>query len=452
MPTLQKNQIHTVTINGYSSEGLGVCRIEGQVVFVHGALRGEVCAVQILKVLKHTAFAKMAEVLTPSPERQTPDCPHFPACGGCRLRHMSYAEELRFKRQKVEDALRRIGGVEMELEEIIGSDEILRYRNKSQFPVDGAGQIGFYRARSHQVVPVTDCLLQSETANAAAAAVGRYMQRHHVPGYDETKCTGLLRHVYVRTNAAGQALVCLVVNGKTLPEETALTALLQESCPNLIGIVLNTNTANTNVVLGQEYRTLWGASELTDTLCGHRFALSPAAFYQVNRPQAERLYRKALDYAGLTGAETVLELYCGAGTITLTMAPRARQVIGAEIVPEAVENARQNAADNGIENAEFFLGDAGAVAAKLAAEHLHAHVVVVDPPRKGLGEEVVTAIAQIAPDRVVYVSCDCATLARDIQRFQSAGYTLQKATAVDLFPRTEHVECAALLTHTDNPC
>ena len=197
------------------------------------------------------------------------------------------------------------------------------------------------------------------------------------------------------------------------------------------------------------FRSLLGAGELTDTLCGHRFALSPAAFYQVNRAQAERLYAKALEYAGLTGRETVLELYCGAGTITLTMAPYARRVLGAEIVPEAVDNARRNAADNGIENAEFFLGDAGAVAERLAAERLHAHVVVVDPPRKGLGEEVVAAIARIGPERVVYVSCDCATLARDVQRFRAAGYTLRRAAAVDLFPRTAHVECAALLVRGD---
>lgn len=445
MPTLQKNQIHTVTIDGYSSEGLGVCRIEGQVVFVHGALRGEVCAVRILKVLKRAAFARTEQVLSPSPERRETDCPHFPACGGCQLRHMSYDEELRFKRQKVEDALRRIGGTEIALEEMIGSAETMRYRNKSQFPVDGAGQIGFYRARSHQVIPISDCLLQSETANAVAAAVGRYMEQYRVPGYDEGARRGLLRHIYVRTNAAGQALVCLVVNGKALPEEEALAAMLQKCCPNLAGVVLNVNTADTNVILGREYRTLRGAGELTDTLCGHRFALSPAAFYQVNRAQAERLYGKALEYAGLAGTETVLELYCGAGTITLTMAPHARRVLGAEIVPEAVANARRNAADNGIANAEFFLGDAGEVAAKLAAERLHAHVVVVDPPRKGLGEEVVEAIARIAPERVVYVSCDCATLARDVQRFRAAGYAMQRAAAVDLFPRTTHVETVVLL-------
>ena len=449
MAALEKNQIHTVTIDGYSSEGLGVCRVEGQVVFVHGALQGEVCAVQILKVLKRTAFARVAEVAEPSPERRVPDCPHFPACGGCQLRHMSYEEELRFKRRKVEDALGRIGGVENVLEEMIGSGETLRYRNKSQFPVDGAGRIGFYRARSHQVIPAADCLLQSEAANAAAETVGRYMERYQVPGYDETARRGLIRHVYVRTNAAGQALVCLVVNGRALPEEGALSDMLRESCPGIVGVVLNCNTADTNVVLGREYRTLWGAGELTDTLCGHRFALSPAAFYQVNRAQAERLYGKALEYAGLAGTETVLELYCGAGTITLTMAPHARRVLGAEIVPEAVANARRNAADNGIGNAEFFLGDAGAVAERLAAERLHAHVVVVDPPRKGLGEEVVAAIARIGPERVVYVSCDCATLARDVQRFRAAGYALRRAAAVDLFPRTTHVECAALLVRGD---
>ena len=445
MGDLQKNQLHTVTIDGYSSEGLGICRVEGRVVFVHGGIRGETCSVQILKVLKNAAFARVAEVVSPSPARVSPDCPHFPRCGGCQLRHMSYEEELWFKRRKVEDALRRIGGVEMALEEVLGGENVLRYRNKSQFPVGSDGSIGFYRARSHQVIPVADCLLQSEDANAAAEAVGRYMARCQVSGYDEGTGTGLLRHIYVRVNSQGQALVCLVVNGRELPREGVLVELLRQSCPGLVGVVLNVNTQRTNVILGREYRKLWGEDTLTDTLCGHRFALSIPSFYQVNRAQAERLYGKALEFAGLTGVETVLELYCGAGTITLTMAPYAKQVLGAEIVPEAVENAKANAAVNGVENARFFLGDAGDVANRMAQERLHAHVVVVDPPRKGLGEEVIDAIAQIGPERVVYVSCDCATLARDVKRFGEAGYDLQRAAAVDLFPRTEHVETIVLL-------
>jgi len=446
MEALKKNQEYTVSIDGYSAEGLGVCRIGGQVVFVQGALRGETCVVQLLKVRKNIAFAKVLRVLIPSPARQVPDCPHFPQCGGCQLRHMSYEEELWFKRRKVEDALRRIGGVEIELEEILGSEQTLRYRNKSQFPVGPDGSIGFYRARSHQVIPVTDCLLQSETANTLAAAVGQYMARCQVSGYDEAARRGLVRHIYVRTNAQGEALVCLAVNGRALPQEETLTALLRECCPGLVGVVLNENREDTNVILGRQYRTLWGASTLTDTLCGHRFMLSIPAFYQVNRSQAERLYGKALEYAGLTGCETVLELYCGAGTITLTVAPHARQVIGAEIVPEAVENAKANAAANGIRNARFFLGDAGEAAEKFGKEGLHAQVVVVDPPRKGLGEEVIRTVVQLAPERVVYVSCDSATLARDVRRFGELGYRLQKAVAVDMFPRTMHVETVVLLS------
>ena len=448
MPQLQKNQCHTVTITGYSAEGLGVARIDGQVVFVHGAVRGETCRVLILKVQKHMAFAKVQQVLTPAPGRQAVDCPHYPACGGCAFRHLTYGEELEAKRQRVEDALRRIGGADIEVREILGSPSPLRYRNKAQFPVGADGSIGFYRTRSHQVIPVAGCLLQTEAANAIAAAVGRYMGEEKVPGYDEASGRGLMRHVYVRTSRTGEALVCLVVNGEKLPREERLTAILREACPGLVGVVLNVNTRDTNVILGETYRTLWGQGALEDTLCGLRLTLSPPSFYQVNRDQAERLYGRAIQLAGLTGTETVLDLYCGTGTITLAMAAHAKRVIGAEIVAAAIENAKANAAANGIANAAFFCGDAGAVAARLAAEDLHPQVITVDPPRKGLGEEVIAAIGRMGPERVVYVSCDCATLGRDVARFAAMGYALKEAVAVDMFPRTAHVETVALLERT----
>ena len=448
---LQKNQLHTVTITGYTAEGLGVARVDGRVIFVHGGVRGEICTIRVLKVLKNVAFGMVEEVPERSGARRVPDCPHFPACGGCDFRHISYEEELWAKRRHVEDILRRVGGTEVEVEEILGAASVDNYRNKSQFPIGPAGRAGFYRARSHQVIPATDCRLQAVHANAAAAAVEKYTQDFSVPAYDETARKGLLRHIYVRTNHLGQALVCLVVNGTELPCEEELVRRIRAACPDAIGVVLNTNTDATNVVLGDTWRTLWGEDTLADMLCGLTFRLSIPSFYQVNRAQAERLYGKAIEFAGLTGEETVLDLYCGVGTITLAMAKYAKRVIGTEIVPEAIENARENARLNDIPNASFFLGDAGAVAQKLAKEHLHPDVVVVDPPRKGLGEKVIPAVAAMAPGRVVYVSCDPGTLARDVKRFAEAGYEVSRATAVDMFPRTRHVETVCLLSklHAD---
>jgi len=446
MPSLQKNQIHTVTITGYTAEGLGVARIGGQVVFVHNAVRGEVCTVRILKTLKHNAFARVEELLERSPARREPDCPHYPACGGCDFRHLSYEEELEAKRTRVEDALRRVGGADIGVEEILGAEAVDGYRNKCQFPVSAAGRPGFYRARTHDVVPVLDCRLQAPQANAVAAAVEAYLRECGVPAYDETAGTGLLRHIYVRTNQAGQALVCLIVNGKGLPREEELVRRIRAACPETVGVALNVNTRDTNVVLGDRYRTLWGEDTLTDVLCGLTFRLSVPSFYQVNRIQAERLYGKAVEFAGLTGKETVLDLYCGAGTITLALARHAARVIGAEIVPEAVRNAVGNARVNGAANVEFFCGDAGAAARMFAAQQLRPDVVVVDPPRKGLEEEVIPVIAAMSPQRVVYVSCDPGTLARDVKRFAAQGYQAARAAAVDLFPRTRHVETVVLLS------
>lgn len=446
MADLLKNQLYTTVITGYTAEGLGAARVDGQVVFVHNAVRGETCVVRILKVLKRVAYARVEEVLEPSPARREPDCPHYPACGGCDFRHLSYQEELEAKRRRVEDALVRVGGSDVAVEEILGAEAVDGYRNKCQFPVSPAGKLGFYRARTHDVVPALDCRLQTPQANAAAAAVEAYLRDFRVPAYDEASHKGLLRHLYVRTNREGRAMVCLAVNGLRLPREDALVSRVRAACPETAGILLNSNTRDTNVVLGDRYRTLWGEETLTDVLGGLTFRLSAPSFYQVNRAQAERLYEKAAAFAGLTGRETVLDLYCGAGTITLSMAPHAGRVIGAEIVPEAVENARENARLNGIGNAEFFCGDAGAVARKLAAERLRPDVVTVDPPRKGLGEEVIPLIAAMGPERVVYVSCDPGTLARDVGRFAACGYQAVRAAAADLFPRTRHVETVCLLS------
>ena len=443
---LAKNQEHTVTIEGYGEGGMGVARIDGRVVFVHGALRGEKCRVLILKTLKSVAFAKVLEVIEPSSERITPDCPYFPRCGGCTYRHIRYEEELRLKKQRVQDNLSRIGGSDVTVEEILGAQDTLRYRNKAQYPVSKDGAVGFYRARTHEVIECEHCLLVRPEADAAAEALREYMQSCRVAGYDEKTGRGLIRHLYVRSNAAGESLICVLVNGDKLPKEDRLVTLLRDACPKCTGIVLGTNTKKGNVILGDRYRTLWGSDRLEDTLCGKTFRLSVPSFYQVNRAQAERLYAKAIEFAGLTGQETVLDLYCGAGTITLALLDHAKKVLGAEIVPEAIDDARENAARNGVKNAEFFCGDASDVAKKLARENLRPDVITVDPPRKGLAADVVESIAEMQPGRVVYVSCDSATMARDVKRLAGLGYTAQRACAVDMFPRADHVETVCLLS------
>lgn len=443
---LAKNQEHTVTIEGYGEGGMGVARIDGRVVFVHGALRGEKCRVLILKTLKSVAFAKVLEVLEPSSERITPDCPYFPRCGGCTYRHIRYEEELRLKKQRVQDNLSRIGGSYVTVEEILGARDTLRYRNKAQYPVSKDGAVGFYRARTHEVIECEHCLLVKPEADAAAEALREYMQSCRVAGYDEKTGRGLVRHLYIRSNAAGESLVCVLVNGDKLPKEDRLVTLLRDACPKCTGIVLGTNTKKGNVILGDRYRTLWGSDRLEDTLCGKTFRLSVPSFYQVNRIQAERLYAKAIEFAGLTGQETVLDLYCGAGTITLALSDHAKKVLGAEIVPEAIDDARENAARNGVKNAEFFCGDASDVAKKLARENLRPDVITVDPPRKGLAADVVESIAEMQPGRVVYVSCDSATMARDVKRLADLGYTAQRACAVDMFPRADHIETVCLLS------
>ena len=442
---LAKNQEHTVTIEGYGEGGMGVARIDGRVVFVHGALRGEKCRVLILKTLKSVAFAKVLEVIEPSEARIEPDCPYFPRCGGCTHRHISYEEELRLKKQRVQDNLSRIGGSDVTVEEILGAQDTLRYRNKAQYPVSKDGAVGFYRARTHEVIECEHCLLVRPEADAAAEALREYMQSCRVAGYDEKTGRGLVRHLYIRSNAAGESLICVLVNGDKLPKEDRLVTLLRDACPKCTGIVLGTNTKKGNVILGDRYRTLWGSDRLEDTLCGKTFRLSVPSFYQVNRVQAERLYAKAIEFAGLTGQETVLDLYCGAGTITLALSDHAKKVLGAEIVPEAIDDARENAARNGVKNAEFFCGDASDVAKKLARENLRPDVITVDPPRKGLAADVVESIAEMQPGRVVYVSCDSATMARDVKRLADLGYTAQRACAVDMFPRADHVETIVLL-------
>ncbi len=451
MEQLKENSIYTGTVEGYSSEGLGIVRLDGAVVFVPGTVRGEEIDLRITKVMKTCAAGEVVKLRKPSPERTKPECPYFGQCGGCDFQHMSYTEELRAKRQRVQDALTRLGGTDLQVEEILGAKDPTHYRNKSQYPVGPGGTIGFYKARSHQVVGVDRCLIQSEVSDKTAKAVGDWMRRYKISAYDERTGKGLVRHLYVRVNRKGESLCCVVVNGKQLPREPELAAFVRAAAPRTVGVVLNTNTKKGNVILGDKYRTLWGQDFLMDTLCGLRFKLSVPSFYQVNRDQAEVLYGKALEFAGLTGEETVLDLYCGTGTITLCMAAKAKKVIGAEIVPPAIADAKENAARNGIENAEFFCGDAADIAAKLEQDGLRPDVITVDPPRKGLSPEVIASVAAMGPERVVYVSCDPATLGRDVKLFAELGYRAVRACAVDMFPGTRHVETVVLLSRETNP-
>ena len=449
MDVWKKNATLTLEITGYTAEGMGVARWDGRVVFVPGTILGERWEVQLLKVKTNVAWGRAVRLLAPSPERVELDCPLAGRCGGCQYRHMTYEEELRAKRQRVQDALTRVGGVSLELPQVLGAEDPLRYRNKVQFPVAQEKRglaVGYYRARSHDVLDVADCLLQPEAVTTLRRAFKGWMERYRIPAYDEGTRQGLIRHLYVRTNQAGEALCCVVANGARLPHAPELVQALRQAAPALAGLVLNTNTKDTNVILGPNYRTIWGRDFLEERLCGMTFRLSVPSFFQINRAQTERLYAQALEFAGLTGRETVLDLYCGIGTISLALAQRAGQVIGAEIVPEAVQDAQANAARNQVDNARFLCGDAGEAAFQLAAEGVRPQVICVDPPRKGLAPEVPEILASMEPERIVYVSCDPATLARDIKRFGELGYPAVKAQAVDLFPRTAHVETVVLLS------
>lgn len=452
MSNWSKNSLHELEIQGYTAEGMGVARLDGRVVFVPHTIRGERWQVRLEKVNKTVAWGKGLQLLTPSPSRLTLDCPLAGRCGGCQFRHMTYEEELYAKKQRVSDALERVGGIKLDLPPVLGALIPQRYRNKVQFPVSQEKNglaIGYFRPRSHNVLDAEDCLLQPELVTQIRKAFQQWMLTYHIPAYDEASRSGLVRHLYVRTNHSGQALCCIVINGRTLPHSEKLIEQLCLVAPSLVGIVLNYNERDTNVILGNDYHTLWGQDWLEEQLCALTFRLSVPSFFQINRDQTEKLYAKALEFAQLTGTETVLDLYCGIGTISLALAKQAGHVIGAEIVPQAIEDAKENAKRNAVSNAEFFCGDAGSIAQKLAQDGIRPDVICVDPPRKGLAPDVPATLAQMAPQRIVYVSCDPATLARDIKRLEELGYHTEKAQAVDLFPRTAHVETVVLLSRKD---
>lgn len=446
---MEKNQTYTVKITGLTAEGAGVARVEGQVIFVPGVIPGEVCKIRIEHIGKTNAFASLVQVDEPSPHRVQPECAYFARCGGCTFWHMDYECELECKKQRVKDALLRIGGVAFPELEITGSRSIYGYRNKVQFPVqerDEKINAGFYRAGSHEVIAIENCLIQPQSANGVRRAVLQWMREEHIPAYDERTNTGVVRHIYLRCGEkTGELLVCLVANCEMLAKKKELVAALLKEVPQITGICVNYQQKKSNVILGEHFETLYGEGTLQDCLLGLTFRLSPAAFYQVNHDQAEKLYEKAIEFAGLSGNETVLDLYCGSGTITLCLAKHARQVIGVEIVADAIRDAKENARLNQVSNAEFFCADAAQAAQRFAQEGKKPDVIVIDPPRKGVSEEAITAMCQMKPERIVYVSCDPATLARDIRRLEARGYLAKKAHCFDLFPRCAHVETAVQL-------
>ena len=448
---LVNNQIYEAVITDYTAEGLGVAHIEGCAVFVPNAVAGERVLLRIEKARKTWAAGKITQILERSPHRVNRECPVAKLCGGCDFWHMDYEEETRLKAERVRGCLNRLGGEELERMPILSAPTCLGYRNKAQYPVasrNGRVYAGFFRAGTHQVVENARCLILPEETDRVKDTVIDYANRFHVSAYDETTGKGLLRHIYVRRGArSGQLLVCLVVNGETLPRQEALIAGLK-TIPGFTTLVLSVNTKKGNAVLGDRFITLYGPGYIEDTLCGLNFRLSPRSFYQVNHHQAQRLYRAAIEQAGITKNDLVLDLYCGVGTITLAMASAAGRVIGVEVIPQAVEDARDNARRNGIENAEFFCGDAGQAALALEEQGVRPDVVVVDPPRKGLNADTIEALARMAPRRIVYVSCDPATLARDVALLKEKGFALRTAQAADLFPRCSHVETVVLLTRT----
>ncbi len=442
---LRKNDVFPMTCVSFGQDAQGVCRHEGMAVFVPGLLPGERADVRIVKPEKRYAFGRIERLLESSPDRQTPPCPIYKRCGGCSCQHMRYEASLRFKREQVDALLRRVGGLDIEVSPVWGMEHPFAYRNKGAYPVgmaNGKPVCGFFAPRSHDLIPLPEqgCLIQDAASAAAVRAVLSWMEHSGAAAYDEATGKGLVRHVMTRCTTSGAMMVVLVVTRAQIPDADALISGLRKAVPGLESLCLSINDKRTNVILGTQLHTLWGKAELTETLCGLRFFVSPLSFFQVNPKQTERLYALALEYAQLTGEETVVDAYCGAGTISLLLARRARRVIGIEIVPEAIANANANAARNGITNAEFMTGATEMLLPRLVEDGLRPDVIVLDPPRKGCEPEVLSAIAKASPRRVVYVSCGAPTLARDAKLLAGMGYVAERVQCVDMFCWTGAVE------------
>lgn len=445
---LEKGKVYQAQIEDYTAEGQGVAKIEGCAVFVPNAVRGEVCLIKIEKAQKTWAAGKITQILEKSPHRINRQCPVAKICGGCDFQHIDYEEECFLKSQRVMQALNRIGGENLQDVPLLCAPSTTGYRNKAVYPVGsekGRAYAGFFKAGTHQIVENSRCLIVFPEADRIKDAVIDFMNYYRISAYDETVHQGLVRHIFVRRGwESGEILVCLTVNGNRLPHKEALIERLKK-IQGFTTLVLSENTKQGNSVLGDKMQVLYGKGYIEDTLCGLSFRLSAKSFYQVNHPQAQRLYEAAISQAGITKDDLVLDLYCGVGTITLCMAKAAKKVIGVEVVEAAVTDAIENAKRNGIENAEFFCGDAGKAALKLEQEGIIPDVVVVDPPRKGLNGDTIEALHKMRPRRIVYVSCDPATLARDVALLKEKGYRLQSAQAADLFPRCAHVESIVCL-------
>lgn len=450
---VRKNQDIELEITALGSEGQGIGRYEGYAVFVEGALPKEKVEVTVIKAGSSYGVGKLRRILVPSKDRVSPPCPYFDRCGGCTLQHLSYEAQLSYKTQLVKDALVRIGGFDdPKVFPAIGMKEPWRYRNKAAFPAtntDKGVAFGLFAARSHRVIPIADCLIQKEAASMAMHAVQQWAQECGLPAYDETTGKGILRHVVVRTASSGNTMVTVVTTG-LLPRPERLVDLLQKKVPRFCSLVHNINKQKTNVITGDRFRVVWGDESLQERLCGMNFAVASASFLQVNILQTEVLYEKAIEYADLTEDDVVLDLYCGIGTLSLAAARRAKEVIGIEIVEEAIENARENAKSNGIENARFICGAAEEVLPELVdQEKLTPSAVILDPPRKGCEAAVLHAIAKTGVKKIVYVSCNPATLARDCAVLKEAGYELVQAQPLDVFCQTSHVESIVLMSRVD---
>lgn len=449
---MKKNDIIDLEITSLTSEGSGIGRYDGMAVFVPFTAVGDVISCRILKVLKSYAYGKIESIITPSPSRIVNDCLVFGRCGGCVYRHISYSAELAAKEQIVRDAFERIGGLNPEFLPICGSEHIDGYRNKLQMPLAKAdnGEImsGFFSERSHHVVPVEHCRLQFERFSEIVAFIKEQLKALKISVYNEQENQGVMRHIFLRRgHYSGEVCAVLVARRKT-PEMAKLAAALTKRFPEITGVVLNVNPDRTNVILGEREVLLSGKAEIADTMCGVSVEISPKSFYQVNTPAAEKLYGQAAEFVQPRG-KTILDLYCGAGTIGLSMANEAKKIIGAEIVPEAVENAKRNALNSGFDNAEFICADASRAAEKLAEKGLSPDVIMLDPPRKGCGEETLRACVKMNPERIVMISCNPATASRDCKFLAENGYAVERVRAFDLFPRTRHVECVVLMSRVE---
>lgn len=442
---VEKNRNYIVDISGLTSEGFGVARIEGFTVFVEGALPKELAEIRIVKVLKKYAFGKLLRTLKTSPYRVEPSCGVVKRCGGCQLQHMSYEAQLQYKTQHVKYAIERIGGLKgITVHHAIGMENPWRYRNKAQFPVgmDGDVMIGFYANRSHEIIDTPQCSIQDSVNDNIIQTIKAFIKKYDISVYNENTGKGLIRHIVTRKGfRTGEVMVCIVINGDNLPCDKALVEMLRSSVDGLKSVVLNINKKKTNVILGDKSKVIYGEDAIYDYIGEFKFRISALSFFQVNPVQTEILYSKALEYADLKGDETVFDAYCGIGTISLFLSKKAKKVYGVEVVPQAIENAKENAKLNRIENVEFMVGESEIVIPELYGKGIEADVIVVDPPRKGCDEKLLEVITQMAPKRVVYVSCNPATLARDLKYLSERGYEVKKVQPIDLFPQTVHVEC-----------